>query len=162
MGARIDGPSLLVEAANGEPLGRVGPLGDAVERQDFPDTLVKAVLSIEDRRFFSHWGVDPWGIVRALRANWSAGDIVEGGSTITQQLAKMQIVGNERSLYRKLREAFTAIWLDYRLGKDEVLTRYLNTVYLGGGAHGVSAAARMYFDKSLSELTLPKRRCWPD
>jgi penicillin-binding protein 1A len=147
-------PAVLVETADGQPLGRVGAIGDAVRWQDFPDTLVKAVLSIEDRRFFAHWGVDPWGIVRALRANWSAGDVVEGGSTITQQLAKMQFVGNERSLYRKLREALTAVWLDYRLGKNEVLTRYLNTVYLGGGAHGVSAAARTYFDKSLAQLTL--------
>ena len=118
----IDGPSVLVEAANGQPLGRVGPLSDAVKRRDFPDTLVKAVLSIEDRRFFSHWGIDPWGIARATQANWAAGGIAEGGSTITQQLAKMQIVGNERNLGRKVREAFTAIWLDLRLGKDEVLT----------------------------------------
>jgi len=126
-------PSVLVEAATGEPLGRVGPLADAVRRQDFPETLVKAVTSIEDRRFYHHYGVDPLGVTRALWANWSAGEIVEGGSTITQQLAKMRFVGNERSFDRKLREALTAIWLDFRLGKDEVLTRYLNGVYLGDG-----------------------------
>ena len=147
-------PSVLVEAAKGEPVGRVGPLTDAVRRQDFPETLVKAVLSIEDRRFYHHYGVDPWGVMRALWANWSAGEIVEGGSTITQQLAKLQFVGNERSFDRKVREALTATWLDFRLGKDEVLTRYLNGVYLGAGAHGVSAAARIYFDKGLSQLTL--------
>jgi 1A family penicillin-binding protein len=152
----IDGPSVLVEAANGQPLGRVGPLSDAVKRRDFPDMLIKAVLSIEDRRFYSHWGIDPWGIARAMHANWIAGGIAEGGSTITQQLAKMQIVGSERSLDRKVREAFTAIWLDLRLGKDEVLTRYLNAVYLGAGAYGMSAAARIYFDKSLADLTLPE------
>jgi penicillin-binding protein 1A len=154
--AGFDSPSLLVEAANGQPLGRVGPVGDAVGHRDFPDRLVKAVLSIEDRRFYSHWGIDPWSIVRATHANWTAGTIVEGGSTITQQLAKMQIVGNERTLDRKIREAFTAIWLDLRLGKNEVLTRYLNAVYLGAGAHGMSAAARMYFDKGLTDLTLPE------
>jgi len=152
----IDGPLVLVEAANGQPLGRVGPLSDAVKRRDFPDMLVKAVLSIEDRRFYSHWGIDPWGIARAMHANWIAGGIAEGGSTITQQLAKMQIVGSERSLDRKVREAFTAIWLDRRLGKDEILTRYLNAVYLGAGAYGMSAAARIYFDKSLADLTLPE------
>src|SRR6476660_9609411 len=99
----VDGPSVLVEAANGQPLGRVGPLSDAVKRRDFPDLLVKAVLSIEDRRFYSHWGIDPWGIARATQANWAAGGIAEGGSTITQQLVKKQIVGNERNLGRKVR-----------------------------------------------------------
>ena len=149
-----DAPSVLVEAANDAPLGRVGPLRDSVQRQDFPRTLVDAVLSIEDRRFYGHWGVDPLGIVRALRANWTAGEIVEGGSTITQQLVKMQVVGNERTLHRKMREALTAVWLDFRLGKDEILTRYLNSVYLGAGAYGMSAAARMFFNKNLSELDL--------
>src|SRR6476659_4340284 len=76
----VDGPSVLVEAANGQPLGRVGPLSDAVKRRDFPDMLVKAVLSIEDRRFYSHWGIDPWGIARATQANWAAGGIAEGGA----------------------------------------------------------------------------------
>jgi penicillin-binding protein 1A len=152
--SRTDAPSILVEAANGEPLGRVGPLGDAVRRQDIPDHVVNAVLSIEDRRFYTHWGVDLSGIARALRANWRAGTIVEGGSTISQQLAKMQLVGAERNLKRKLREALLALWFDFRLGKDEILTRYLNSVYLGAGAHGMSAAARIYFDKELSQLTL--------
>jgi penicillin-binding protein 1A len=150
----LDSSSVLVEAANGEQLGRVGPLSLSVQRAEFPELLVKAVLSIEDRRFFSHWGIDPWGIARAMRTNWSAGAVVEGGSTITQQLVKMQLVGNERSLDRKLREAFTALWLGLRLSKDEILTRYLNLVYLGAGAYGMPAAARTYFDKNLSELTL--------
>ena len=149
-----DSSSVLVEAANGEQLGRVGPLSLSVQRAELPDLLVKAVLSIEDRRFFSHWGIDPWGIARATLTNWSAGAVVEGGSTITQQLVKIQLVGNDRSLDRKLREAFTALWLGLRLSKDEILTRYLNSVYLGAGAYGMPAAARIYFDKSLSELTL--------
>jgi len=155
-------PSVLVESANGQPLGRVGPLADAVRRQDLPDVLVKAVLSIEDRRFYHHYGIDPLGVTRALWANWNAGEVVEGGSTITQQLAKMRFVGAERSFDRKLREALTAIWLDFRLGKDEVLTQYLNGVYLGAGAHGVSAASRVYFDKDLrvGVPTSSSMQCW--
>src|SRR5437867_4127029 len=148
-------PALLLEAADGDALGRVGSLklADAA-RQDFPDRLVQAVLSIEDRRFYSHFGIDPVGIGRALRRNAEAGEIVEGGSTITQQLVKMRILGNDRTFARKLREALTAIWLELRLGKEEILTRYLNNVYLGGGAHGMPAAARLYFDKRLDELSV--------
>lgn len=145
---------LLIEAANGEPLGRVGPFGGPVDQKDVPDDLVKAVLSIEDRRFYQHWGIDVRAVLRALLANWKAGEIVQGGSTITQQLAKLQLVGDERSLARKLREALAALWLEQRLGKSEILNQYLNTVYLGRGAYGMSAAARIYFDKSLSELAL--------
>jgi penicillin-binding protein 1A len=148
-------PALLLESADGDALGRVGPLKFAdAARKDFPDRLVQAVLSTEDRRFYSHFGIDPVGIVRALRRNAEAGEIVEGGSTITQQLAKMQIVGNERTFARKLREALTAIRLELRLGKEEILTRYLNNIYLGGGAHGMPAAARLYFDKRLDELNV--------
>jgi 1A family penicillin-binding protein len=133
----------------------VGPVpGERVERGDLPDQLVVAVVSTEDRRFFSHWGVDLRGMARALYVDLAAADVVEGGSTITQQLAKMQLVGNERTFTRKLREVFVAIWLELQLSKDEILTRYLNNVYLGAGAHGVSAAARVYFNKPLSDLTL--------
>ena len=152
--SELEGPSVVVEAANGDSLGRVGPLNEALRAADFPDILRQAVISIEDRRFYSHWGFDPWGIIRAARANWAAGTVVEGGSTIAQQLVKMQLVGNERTMDRKLREALTAAWLELRLGKDEILTRYLNSVYLGAGAYGMSAAARIYFDKRLSDLNL--------
>jgi penicillin-binding protein 1A len=150
-------PSLLLEAANGEALGRVGPLKMAdAARTDFPDNLVKAVVSIEDRHFYSHWGLDPEGILRALRRNIAAGGIVEGGSTITQQLVKMRFLGHQRTVRHKLREALVATWLDMHLGKDEILTRYLNSVYLGNGVYGMAAAARFYFDRSLSDLTLPE------
>ena len=148
----INPPGFLLEAANGAPLGRVGPIGDP--QPNFPDRLVKAVLSVEDRRFYQHWGVDVRALGRAVRANWRAGEILQGGSTITQQLAKLQVVGDERSLLRKLREALAALRLEQRLSKSEILTQYLNTVYLGRGAYGMSAAARVYFDKSLSELGL--------
>jgi 1A family penicillin-binding protein len=148
-------PALLLEAAGGDSLGRFGPLKFAdAARADFPDRLVQAVLSIEDRRFYSHFGIDPMGIARALRRNAEAGEIVEGGSTITQQLVKMRIFGNDRTLARKLREALTAIWLELRLGKEEILTRYLNNVYLGAGAYGMPAAARLYFDKRLDQLNV--------
>jgi penicillin-binding protein 1A len=152
--ASFDGPSILVEAADGTPIGRVGALGDAVSRDAIPDVLVKAVLSIEDRRFFNHHGVDFRGVARAAYVNWSAGGIIEGGSTITQQLAKLQLVGNERNFVRKFREALLAFWLETRLSKDEILTRYLNSVYLGAGVYGMSAAARHYFDKSLKDINL--------
>jgi membrane peptidoglycan carboxypeptidase len=138
--------SLILEAANGETLGRVGPLklADAA-RTDFPDDLVNAVVSIEDRHFFDHPGFDPQGSLRALQRNIAAGTIVEGGSTITQQLVKMRFLGRERTFVHKLREVLAAVWLDTQLGKDEILTRYLNSVYLGNGAYGMSAAARLYF-----------------
>ncbi len=154
--ANADGrPALLLEAATGEPLGRIGPfkVPDAAP-DDVPQRLIDAVLSIEDRRFYHHFGIDPIGMVRALQQNIAAGRIVEGGSTITQQLVKNRLVGNAQTYSRKLREALMAILLEFRFRKDEILTSYLNTVYLGGGAHGMSAAARLYFNKRLSELTL--------
>jgi 1A family penicillin-binding protein len=151
----LDQPALLIEAANGEPLGRVGPLKvEAMPLKAFPERLVEAVLSIEDRRFYSHFGVDPFGIARAMQRNLEAGEIVEGGSTITQQLVKIQMLNGDRTYTRKLREAMTAIWLEMRVSKEEILTRYLNSIYMGAGARGMPAAARLYFDKAPSELTL--------
>ena len=150
-------PSLILEAANGVSLGRVGPLRmPDVARRDFPDVLVKAVISIEDRHFYSHWGFDPQGMFRALRRNVAAGTIVEGGSTITQQLVKLRILGHERTLTHKLREALVAMWLNVHRSKDDILTEYLNSVYLGNGVYGMAAAARLYFDKTMGELTLPQ------
>lgn len=146
---------VMLETAGGAPLGRLGPLKiESASHKDFAKVLVDAVISTEDRRFYSHLGVDPWGILRALRRNIAAGTIVEGGSTITQQLVKLRLLGNDRSYTRKLREALIALWLETRASKNEILTRYLNTVYLGAGAYGVPAAARLYFDKAPSELTL--------
>ncbi|ANW00909.1 PBP1A family penicillin-binding protein [Bradyrhizobium icense] len=148
-------PSLVLETADGRPLGRTGSLAEEAVRSDFPDVLVNAVISVEDRRFYQHLGIDPIGIMRAARANFDVGGIVEGGSTITQQLAKLRrIVGREQTIERKLREAFAALWLDFRMDKDAILTEYLNRIYLGAGAYGVAAAARMYFDKRPAELTL--------
>jgi 1A family penicillin-binding protein len=148
-------PALLLEAQNGEPLGRTGilKLPDAT-REQFPKHLIDAVLSVEDRRFYRHFGVDLIGIARALHRNLEAGQIVEGGSTITQQLIKMKYLGNDRSYARKLQEVLMAIAFELRHEKDEILTEYLNNVYMGDGAYGMPAAARLYFDKTPSELTV--------
>jgi 1A family penicillin-binding protein len=150
-----DKPGVLLEAANGEPLGRVGPLKLAdVELKDFSPILIQAVLSTEDRRFYQHFGVDLRGILRAAHRNAEANEITEGGSTITQQLVKMRYVGKDRTYIRKLREALTAIWLESRLGKDEILTQYLNSIYMGAGTYGLPAAAWLYFNKHPNDLTL--------
>jgi 1A family penicillin-binding protein len=151
-------PTLLLEAADGTPLGRVGPLKFAdAPLSAFPPVLVHAVLSIEDRRFYQEIGVDPLGILRAAWADRRAGKIVEGGSTITQQLVKRAYLDDdERTYTRKLREALLAIWLELRTSKDTILTRYLNVVYLGDGTNGMEAAARLYFDKPPADLTLPE------
>jgi 1A family penicillin-binding protein len=147
--------SLLLEAANGTPLGRIGPLKSANKSlSDFPPVLINAVLSIEDHRFYQHYGVDPVGILRAAHKNAEAGGIVEGGSTITQQFVKMRYVGDNRTYTRKLREAFASFWLESHLGKKEILRRYLNQIYLGAGAYGMAAAARIYFDEDPHDLTL--------
>jgi penicillin-binding protein 1A len=150
-----DEPAVLMEAADGALLLRRGPVKEAdVAREEVPDHLVDAVLSIEDRRFYTHRGVDPRGILRAMRSNFDAGGVVQGGSTITQQLVKVRYLGQEQTMKRKIREAALAVWLDAQLSKDEILTRYLNNVYFGAGATGVAAAARVYFDKEVSELTV--------
>jgi 1A family penicillin-binding protein len=151
----FDKSALVLEDADGSPSGHVGAwIENPTEIADLPDHLVAAVLSVEDRRFYSHWGIDPLGIARAARANAEAGSIVAGGSTITQQLVKALIVGNERTLGRKFHEALLAIWLELRLGKDEILKRYLNSVYLGAGAYGMPAAAKRLFGKSVQDLSL--------
>lgn len=117
-----------------------------------PPALIQAVLAAEDRRYYHHRGVDLRAILRALRANLSAGGVVQGGSTLSQQLVKNLVVGGERSLSRKLTEALLARRLDERLSKDEQLERYLNLVYLGGGNHGVEAAAQDYFGLPAASL----------
>jgi membrane peptidoglycan carboxypeptidase len=113
-----------------------------------------AFISIEDRRFYQHWGLDLKAIARALRANTQAGGVSEGGSTITQQLAKNAFLSNERSLRRKAQEALIALYLEARLSKDEILSRYLSAVYFGDGSYGLRAAARHYFNKSPETLSI--------
>jgi penicillin-binding protein 1A len=127
---------------------------DSVPLQDYPDHLIKAVLSTEDRRFYEHFGIDVAGTLRAMMANARASSVVQGGSSITQQLAKNLFLNNERTLVRKIREAFLALWLESRLSKQEILTLYLDRAYMGGGTFGVQAAAEFYFGKNVREVTL--------
>ncbi len=127
---------------------------DAIPLEDYPDHLIKAVLATEDRRFYEHFGIDPSGLLRALSANARAGGVVQGGSSITQQLAKNLFLNNERTIERKVKEAFLAIWLETRLSKNEILKLYLDRAYMGGGAFGVDAAAQYYFNKSARDVTL--------
>ncbi|MFP4127190.1 MAG: transglycosylase domain-containing protein, partial [Alphaproteobacteria bacterium] len=148
-------PGLTFLAADGSVLGRRGAYqARLVELDEVAPSLVDAVIATEDRRFDSHFGIDPIGIARAALANLQAGAIAQGGSTITQQLAKNLFLSGERSLDRKIREMILAVWLETRLTKDEILTLYLNRVYLGAGAYGVEAAAQRYFGKSAAELDL--------
>src|SRR5215813_110687 len=131
-----------------------------VERRIFvplahiPQTLRDAVIATEDRRFYSHFGVDPIGIARAVYQNYRRGRIVEGGSTITQQLTKVLFLTPDKSLERKMKEAALAFELERRYPKDRILEMYLNQVYFGNGAYGVEAASRTYFGKSVTEIGL--------
>jgi penicillin-binding protein 1A len=139
----------------GQEVGRRGlHLDDSYKLEDFPDYMIKAALATEDRRFYDHWGIDPIGTFRALVVNAQGGGVVQGGSSLTQQLAKNLFLTNERSLERKIKEAFLATWLEFHLTKDEILKLYLDRAYMGGGAHGVVAAADYYFGKPAKELTL--------
>jgi penicillin-binding protein 1A len=127
---------------------------DSVPLADFPDYLIKAVLATEDRRFYEHFGIDIGGTIRAFTANARAGGVVQGGSSITQQLAKNLFLNNERTLDRKIKEAFLAIWLETRLTKNQILKLYLDRAYMGGGTFGVDAAAQYYFGKSVRDVNL--------
>lgn len=148
-------PVVVLETADGGQLVSQGPMrGAYAAREEFPDHLIAAVIATEDRRFFDHIGVDVRGIARAALRNVRAGEVVQGGSTITQQLIKILYLESDRTFRRKIQELVIALWLESRLGKDEILTRYLNNIYLGAGATGIPAAARIYFDKSPGELNL--------
>src|SRR6185312_10880816 len=129
---------------------------DSVPVDEMPDHLVKAVLATEDRRFFDHYGIDFMGLSRAMSENVRANSVVQGGSSITQQLAKNLFLNNERTFERKIKEAFLAIWLEQNLSKKEILQLYLDRSYMGGGTFGIAAAADFYFGKSVKDLTLPE------
>ncbi len=147
--------SAVLKAADGSPLASTGAVkGDALTVDELPPHLVRAVLAIEDRRFYEHQGIDIVGIARAAWVNFRAGAIAEGASTITQQLARNLFLSQRRTYERKLQEMMIALWLEQRLSKDEILARYLNTIYFGAGAWGVDGAARRYFGKSARDLTV--------
>ena len=139
-------PAVTLLAQDGKTLAHQGDLyGEAVRLKDLPAYVPEALMAVEDRRFRSHPGIDPFGLVRALYANLTAGEVVQGGSTLTQQLAKNLFLTPERNIRRKVQEALLALWLERRFSKDELLEIYLNRVYLGAGAYGVDAAARLFF-----------------
>lgn len=127
---------------------------DSVPIDELPDHLIKAVLATEDRRFFDHWGIDFLGLARAMTENARAGGVVQGGSTLTQQLAKNLFLTNERTIERKIKEAFLAVWLECNLSKKEILRLYLDRAYMGGGTFGAAAAAQFYFGKAITDVNL--------
>lgn len=147
--------SITVLANDGSVIARYGDIkGHNISADSIPKNLANAILATEDRRFYYHFGLDPIGLLRAMFVNLTHKGLVQGGSTITQQLAKNLFLSQERTLKRKLQEAMLAVWLEYKLTKDEILASYMNRVYLGAGTYGVEAASRVYFQKSASNLTL--------
>jgi penicillin-binding protein 1A len=146
---------MLMLAADGTPFAARGDcVAELVTVGDLPKHLIDAVLAMEDRRFYSHMGIDPIGIARASKRNYEAGSIREGGSTITQQLVKMSYLSSVKTLDRKAEEALVAMWLEARLTKTQILERYLSSAYFGEGCFGVRAAAKHFFDKQPGDLSL--------
>lgn len=151
---RHKAPVIRILARDGSVMAQRGSAHEHLPLSMLPQHMIDAVIATEDRRFFEHWGVDPAGLLRATFANLRAGRFAQGGSTITQQLAKNLFLSRERTLTRKIEEVALAVWLEARLTKRQILTLYLNRVYFGSGAYGVEAAAQRYFDKSARALTI--------
>lgn len=148
-------PSVTLVAMDGREIATRGDLyGLPVRVEDLPPYVEQAVLATEDRRFYHHFGFDPIGFTRAMIENAKAGSLVQGGSTITQQLAKNVFLTADRTFTRKGKELLLAFWLEYRFTKKEILSLYLNRVYLGAGTYGIEAASQKYFGKEPQDLTL--------
>ena len=148
-------PAVLILGVNGATLATRGDMGGAaVPLRELPDYLPKAFVAIEDRRFYSHHGIDPWGILRAGVRDVLHRGAAQGGSTLTQQLAKNLFLTQERTVSRKLQEMVLALWLEHKFSKAQILELYLNRVYFGAGAYGVDGAAQRYFGKSARQVTL--------
>ena len=148
-------PNVKIVSVEGDLIANRGASGgEAISLQDMSPYLPRAVVAIEDRRFYSHFGVDPVGFARAMATNVISGRLVQGGSTITQQLAKNLFLTPDRTIERKVQEVLLALWLERKYTKDQILEMYLNRVYLGSGSYGVAAASRRYFNKSAKEITL--------
>jgi penicillin-binding protein 1A len=148
-------PQVIVQRPDGRVLATYGDLyGEPVKLYDLPPHVVRAVMAIEDRRFYGHWGVDPIGLARAAVINIISGRIRQGGSTLTQQLAKVAFLTPERSVSRKFREAMLALRIEDHFTKDEIVTFYLNRVYFGSGAYGIEAASRRFFGRPAKNLTV--------
>src|SRR5712675_2338999 len=148
-------PTIEIVGFDGSVLATRGEMpGANVSLKELPPYLPKAFVAIEDRRFYSHFGIDPFGIMRAVFRNASGHGGMEGGSTLTQQLAKNLFLTQERTVSRKIQEAILALWLEHKYSKDQILELYLNRVYFGSGAYGVEAAAQKYFGKSARSVTI--------
>ena len=148
-------PIVNIIAENGDTIATYGDLyGNPVNLETLPEYVPEAILATEDHRFFQHAGIDPIGIARALYTNLAAGRRVQGGSTITQQVAKNLFLTFDKTIKRKIQEMLLAIWLEYNFTKEQILTLYLNRVYLGSGTYGIDAASRRYFNRPAEELTL--------
>ncbi|MEP6827782.1 MAG: transglycosylase domain-containing protein, partial [Aestuariivirga sp.] len=148
-------PGIMILANDGTSLAQEGSFfGDAAKISQLPDYVPNAVIAIEDRRFRSHYGIDPIGLARAIGRNIFKGHLVQGGSTLTQQLAKNLFLTQDKTLTRKAQEAVLAIWLESKYTKDEILQLYLNRVYFGSGAYGIEQAAHTFFNKSSSDLSV--------
>jgi penicillin-binding protein 1A len=150
-------PGIMLLSADGQIVAERGSFfGDAVRLDELPTYVPQAVIAIEDRRFYSHFGIDPLGLARAMIANIRAGRVVQGGSTLTQQLAKNLFLEPARTYERKFQEAVLALWLENKFSKDEILQLYLNRVYYGSGATGIDKAAQAFFAKSARDVSLPE------
>lgn len=156
MRPKATGPVIRILGHDGSPLAERGMSRAYIPLDLLPAQVANAVVATEDRRFFSHHGLDPIGLLRAALVNLKSGRLTQGGSTITQQLAKNLFLTSERTFARKAEEVTLALWLELRLSKREILELYLNRVYFGGGAHGIEAAAQRYFGKSARDLILPE------
>ena len=148
-------PGIFLNDVDGNPVLAKGDLyGNPVDAARLPPYVPRAVIAIEDRRFYEHGGIDPIGLARALWVNIVEGGVRQGGSTITQQLAKNVFLTPERSIERKIREALLAFWLEWRYDKNHIISLYLNRAYFGSGAYGIDAAARRFFSKPAEEVDL--------
>ncbi len=151
----IAAPGLTLLSAEGKPIARRGAVTDRpVDVAELPVHVGNAFIAIEDRRFYNHSGIDPWGIMRAAFRNFTAGSVTEGGSTISQQLAKLVFLSNARTPARKAQEAIMAIWLEAWLTKDEILSRYMSSAYFGDNVYGLRAASKRYFSREPETLTV--------
>ncbi len=147
-------PAVTILAANGDDIATVGDyFARSVTIAELPAVMAKAITSIEDRRFYDHFGLDVFGLARAAWTNLRAGGVVQGGSTITQQAAKTLFLTPERTLKRKVQELMLALWLEHKFSKDQILSIYLNRTYYGAGAYGVDAAARKFFNKPATRIS---------
>ncbi|MDO9416882.1 transglycosylase domain-containing protein [Pararhizobium sp.] len=148
-------PNVKILAVDGQTIANRGTTGgEALSLENMSPYIPQAVIAIEDRRFYSHLGFDPLGFGRAMLANISSGRMVQGGSTLTQQLAKNLFLSPDRTLERKVQEVLLAIWLEHKYNKDQILAMYLNRVFFGSNAYGVEAASRRYFNKSARDVNL--------